>query len=150
MAEELPIRLAHRVKELDNLPHNLNKMASIEKVKKWYAESFEVRPPEDASCLARARARDAHLFGRRSQELVTFPRPELPPAIHDAFVRASHDVPSLPEAIPNPSLPEHMKARQTSVIMGRQRMPLQHRWVGFAPCGDAPGWTWSLPSSDGM
>lgn len=42
--EELPIRLAHRVKELDTLPNNLNKMPSIEKVKKWYAESFEVRP----------------------------------------------------------------------------------------------------------
>lgn len=41
--EELPIRLAHRVKELDALPNNLNKMPSIEKVKKWYAESFEVR-----------------------------------------------------------------------------------------------------------
>ena len=41
-AEELPIRLAHRVKELDALPNNLNRMPSIEKVKKWYAESFEV------------------------------------------------------------------------------------------------------------
>lgn len=41
--EELPIRLAHRVKELDALPNNLNNMPSIEKVKKWYAESFEVR-----------------------------------------------------------------------------------------------------------
>lgn len=40
--EELPIRLAHRVKELDELPHNLAKQPSIEKVKKWYAESFEV------------------------------------------------------------------------------------------------------------
>lgn len=40
--EELPIRLAHRVKELDGLPHNLSRMPSIEKVKKWYAESFEV------------------------------------------------------------------------------------------------------------
>lgn len=43
-AEELPIRLAHRVKELDELPQNLAKQPSIEKVKKWYAESFEVRP----------------------------------------------------------------------------------------------------------
>lgn len=42
LAAELPIRLAHRVKELDELPHNLNKMPSIEKVKRWYAESFEV------------------------------------------------------------------------------------------------------------
>lgn len=40
--EELPIRLAHRVKELDELPHNLSNMPSIKKVKTWYAQSFEV------------------------------------------------------------------------------------------------------------
>ncbi|KAG7093907.1 hypothetical protein E1B28_007545 [Marasmius oreades] len=39
--EELPIRLAHRVKELDELPHHLSKMPSIVKVKNWYAQSFE-------------------------------------------------------------------------------------------------------------
>lgn len=43
LAEELPVRLAHRVKELDELPHNLSDMASIIKVKHWYAQSFEVR-----------------------------------------------------------------------------------------------------------
>lgn len=42
-AEELPIRLAHRVKELDQLPHNLSHMPSIKKVKDWYAQSFEVQ-----------------------------------------------------------------------------------------------------------
>lgn len=42
-AEELPVRLAHRVKELDELPHNLSEMPSIKKVKNWYAQSFEVR-----------------------------------------------------------------------------------------------------------
>lgn len=42
--EELPVRLAHRVKELDQLPHNLSDMPSINKVKNWYAQSFEVRP----------------------------------------------------------------------------------------------------------
>ena len=41
--EELPVRLAHRVKELDELPHNLSAMPSINKVKDWYAQSFEVR-----------------------------------------------------------------------------------------------------------
>lgn len=41
--EELPVRLAHRVKELDELPHNLSDMPSIKKVKNWYAQSFEVR-----------------------------------------------------------------------------------------------------------
>ena len=40
--EELPVRLAHRVKELDELPHQLSKMPSIIKVKNWYAQSFEV------------------------------------------------------------------------------------------------------------
>jgi hypothetical protein len=39
--EELPIRLAHRVKELDELPHGMNDTPSIKKVKNWYAQSFE-------------------------------------------------------------------------------------------------------------
>jgi hypothetical protein len=37
------VRLAHRAKELDELPHNLSSMQSILKVKNWYAQSFEVR-----------------------------------------------------------------------------------------------------------
>ena len=41
--EELPIRLAHRAKELDELPHNLSDMPSIKKVKNWYCQSFDVR-----------------------------------------------------------------------------------------------------------
>jgi pyruvate dehydrogenase kinase 2/3/4 len=41
-SEELPVRLAHRVKELDELPHDLSRMPSIKKVKNWYAQSFEV------------------------------------------------------------------------------------------------------------
>ena len=42
MSEELPIRLAHRVKELNQLPDGLNEMPSIQKVANWYAQSFEV------------------------------------------------------------------------------------------------------------
>ena len=42
LPEELPVRLAHRVKELDQLPHSLGDMPSINKVKNWYAQSFEV------------------------------------------------------------------------------------------------------------
>ncbi|KAI4137406.1 MAG: hypothetical protein LQ341_005151 [Variospora aurantia] len=41
LSEELPIRLAHRVQELDNLPDGLNDMPSIKKVQDWYAQSFE-------------------------------------------------------------------------------------------------------------
>jgi hypothetical protein len=42
LSEELPIRLSHRVSELDTLPDGLDKMPSIVKVKEWYAQSFEV------------------------------------------------------------------------------------------------------------
>jgi len=42
LSEELPIRLAHRVKELEELPHNLSDMPSIIRVKNWYAQSFQV------------------------------------------------------------------------------------------------------------
>lgn len=41
LAEELPIRLAHRVKELTELPDGLSDMPSITRVKDWYAQSFE-------------------------------------------------------------------------------------------------------------
>ncbi|EDN07384.1 hypothetical protein HCAG_03915 [Histoplasma mississippiense (nom. inval.)] len=42
LSEELPIRLAHRVQELGDLPDGLNEMPSIRKVRDWYAQSFEV------------------------------------------------------------------------------------------------------------
>jgi pyruvate dehydrogenase kinase 2/3/4 len=42
--DELPVRLARRVKDLDQLPDKLHEMPSIQKVKNWYAESFEVIP----------------------------------------------------------------------------------------------------------
>ncbi len=41
IVEELPIRLAHRVQELEDLPDGLNEMPSINKVKDWYSQSFE-------------------------------------------------------------------------------------------------------------
>lgn len=42
LAEELPIRLAHRVQELNELPDGLSDMPSIQRVQDWYAQSFEV------------------------------------------------------------------------------------------------------------
>jgi pyruvate dehydrogenase kinase 2/3/4 len=42
LSEELPIRLAHRVQELNELPDGLNEMPSICRVRDWYAQSFEV------------------------------------------------------------------------------------------------------------
>ncbi|KAJ3226667.1 hypothetical protein HK099_004411 [Clydaea vesicula] len=40
MRDELQIRLAHRVVELENLPHGLSEMNSVKKVKQWYTQSF--------------------------------------------------------------------------------------------------------------
>ncbi|KAF8068584.1 mitochondrial pyruvate dehydrogenase [Lyophyllum atratum] len=85
LAEELPVRLAHRVKELDELPHGLGEMPSMKKVKNWYAQSFE--------------------------ELINFPPITLPADIRQALMtpRSEH---ILPESTPNPSLkhldPDHM------------------------------------------
>ncbi|KAF2154106.1 kinase isozyme 4 [Myriangium duriaei CBS 260.36] len=41
LSEELPIRLAHRVQELQDLPDGLGEMPSIQRVAGWYAQSFE-------------------------------------------------------------------------------------------------------------
>ncbi|KAH9273475.1 hypothetical protein BASA83_004141 [Batrachochytrium salamandrivorans] len=38
---ELPVRLAHRVVELEALPHDLSQMPSINTVKDWYTQSFQ-------------------------------------------------------------------------------------------------------------
>ncbi|KAH3685869.1 hypothetical protein WICPIJ_003158 [Wickerhamomyces pijperi] len=41
LVNELPVRLAHRIEELDTLPNGLNEMPSINKVKQWYTQSFQ-------------------------------------------------------------------------------------------------------------
>jgi len=77
LAEELPVRLAHRVKELDELPHNLSMMPSIKKVKNWYAQSFE--------------------------ELITFPSIQLSSTVRQALMMPRSGETSLPESVPNPT-----------------------------------------------
>ncbi|KAI8376461.1 mitochondrial branched-chain alpha-ketoacid dehydrogenase kinase-domain-containing protein [Radiomyces spectabilis] len=78
--EELPIRLAHRVKELEELPKSLSRMPSIIKVKNWYAQSF--------------------------QELVEMPAPRISSSMKQSFKRAfqNNNVRALPRSVPNPSL----------------------------------------------
>ncbi|KAI6781500.1 Pyruvate dehydrogenase-like protein [Emericellopsis cladophorae] len=84
LAEELPIRLAHRVQELDDLPDGLNEMPSVNKVKDWYAQSFE--------------------------EITQLPRPNLPADVRSRLTKpAKHygrNTLKLSEATPNPSLGE--------------------------------------------
>lgn len=97
-SEELPIRLAHRVKELDELPHNLSAMPSINKVKNWYAQSFEVRNHRCLCCCSAAASRLA------AQELISFPTVKLPRHIREALLVPPPDYHQLPESTPNPSL----------------------------------------------
>ncbi|KAF7723405.1 hypothetical protein EC973_002049 [Apophysomyces ossiformis] len=74
--EELPIRLAHRVKDLEELPRDLSSMPSIVKVKDWYAQSF--------------------------QELIELPRPKLSSAMKSQFKRAIQNG-QHQESVPHPA-----------------------------------------------
>lgn len=76
LADELPIRIAHRIQELENLPHNLGEMPSIIKVKNWYAQSFE--------------------------DLINFPKTELPSSLRDKFTSSSI-IQKLPDNVPHPA-----------------------------------------------
>lgn len=96
LAEELPIRLAHRVQELENLPDGLSDMPSVRKVQDWYAQSFE--------------------------EITTLPRPDLNRETRDRLIQParigargnSHLV--LSESTPNPSLEETNYSSQSPLI----------------------------------
>lgn len=104
LAEELPVRLAHRVKELDELPHNISKMPSIIKVKNWYAQSFE--------------------------ELITFPKPKLNDEIRQALNAPHPNGFQLPEATPNLSVHKlgfHFNNLQSRT---RLRIPMERRYSG--------------------
>ncbi|KAI9454777.1 mitochondrial branched-chain alpha-ketoacid dehydrogenase kinase-domain-containing protein [Lactarius psammicola] len=107
LLEELPIRLAHRAKELDELPHNLSHMPSIQKVKNWYAQSFE--------------------------DLINFPPMSLPPDIRSALNQA--DI-SLPMSTPNLSFEEDQYGRISDSTngngnghnRGHLRIPIENRY----------------------
>ncbi|KAF2803554.1 pyruvate dehydrogenase kinase-like protein [Mytilinidion resinicola] len=82
LSEELPIRLAHRVQELTDLPDGLNEMPSIGRVRDWYAQSFE--------------------------ELTTLPRPTLSAEVKERLLkpvrRNGKDSKILSQATQNPSV----------------------------------------------
>lgn len=70
LSEELPIRLAHRVQELSDLPDGLNEMPSICRVRDWYAQSFEVRCGRFLLWSALTHTHDRSLLNSHDQ---TFP-----------------------------------------------------------------------------
>lgn len=81
LSEELPIRLAHRVEELADLPDGLNEMPSIKRVQDWYAQSFE--------------------------EITTLPKPSLTTEVKERLSRPVKNprvAKALSETSPNPSI----------------------------------------------
>ncbi|KAI1921611.1 [Pyruvate dehydrogenase (acetyl-transferring)] kinase isozyme 2 [Ophidiomyces ophidiicola] len=95
LSEELPIRLAHRVKELGDLPDGLNDMPSIKKVQDWYAQSFE--------------------------EIISLPRPTLSQEVRSRLLRpgrlTGREPRLLEEATQNPSVKEGQYRSSTTSIL---------------------------------
>ncbi|KAL1841677.1 hypothetical protein VTJ49DRAFT_6716 [Mycothermus thermophilus] len=115
LAEELPIRLAHRVQELQTLPDGLNEMPSVKKVADWYAQSFE--------------------------ELTSLPRPQLSKDVRERLMRPSKKSPSyLSEATPNPSIEEGQYSSWSGNGNGwsKGRSLATRRY--FAPVDDTADW----------
>ncbi|GAO52007.1 alpha-ketoacid dehydrogenase kinase [Saitoella complicata NRRL Y-17804] len=102
ISEELPIRLAHRVKELDELPNQLNEMPSIIKVKNWYAESF--------------------------QELTSLPKPNLPDDIRKTLKANGNGAPRMADNTPN--LIEQETNSSGVSTPRRKSVPLSKRYYG--------------------
>lgn len=98
LLEELPVRLAHRVKELDELPHNLSAMSSINRVKDWYAQSFE--------------------------ELISFPPVQTSKDVQTALKLTSSTSRHLPESVPNPSY----NGGLGNPCGGKMRIPIEKRY----------------------
>jgi pyruvate dehydrogenase kinase 2/3/4 len=81
LSEELPIRLAHRVQELQDLPDGLNEMPSIGRVRDWYAQSFEV------CCTNGLPAPFGPYDSPARQDLVNLDRPQLSPDVRERLLR---------------------------------------------------------------
>ncbi|KAL6449806.1 pkp1 Pyruvate dehydrogenase [Candida maltosa Xu316] len=83
IVEELPIRLAKKVKDLENAPLGLNEMPSTIKVKNWYAQSFqeltELHKPTIDENLAKLLYKDStphhHQQQHTEENLHTEPEP---------------------------------------------------------------------------
>jgi len=96
------------VKELDELPHNLSAMPSINKVKNWYAQSFE--------------------------ELISFPRIVLPPNIRQALMVSRSDDITFPESKPHPLQSRFVDPNHNANANGsgfnklKLRVPMERRY----------------------
>jgi pyruvate dehydrogenase kinase 2/3/4 len=122
------VRLAHRAKELDELPHNLSSMPSIQKVKNWYAQSFEVRQQfvPGSHCPFPSN----QMYYISLQELIDFPPISLPSDFRIALNQG--DI-SLPVSTPNPAIKESTYSRSGDGNRCRLRIPIEKRCGNISP-----------------
>lgn len=102
--EELPIRLAHRVKELAELPDQLNEMPSINKVKEWYAQSFE--------------------------DLTTMEKPKLTTDIRNMLKGTGNSAATLPQTTKNLNTDIYAPSNSSKNGGMRKSVPVQSRYYG--------------------
>ncbi|KAJ5519394.1 Signal transduction histidine kinase core, partial [Penicillium expansum] len=120
LSEELPIRLAHRVQDLGELPDGLSEMPSIKKVQDWYAQSFE--------------------------EIIALPRPTLTQEVKARLLRPGrmNGGPSkiLSETTQNPSVREGQYRSSVTVAngngVGKAQAAAGRRY--FFPADDRGDW----------
>jgi pyruvate dehydrogenase kinase 2/3/4 len=86
------------VKELDELPHNLGEMKSMQKVKNWYAQSFEVSVHSIPNPYSGGTITILY-----SKELINFPQLTVSPEIRQALV-PTKQARYFPPSQPNPSI----------------------------------------------
>ena len=88
LRRELPVRLARRVIELQQLPEGLHSMRSVQRVREWYEQSFveirRSRQPVDAETEAEFFELISNVYERHAPTLITMARGvhELKQALH--------------------------------------------------------------------
>jgi len=78
LRRELPVRLARRVVELQQLPEGLHAMPSVQRVREWYIQSFveirRSRPPSDEESEAEFHQLLQRIYERHAPTLITMAR----------------------------------------------------------------------------
>ena len=92
---ELPVRLAHRVRDLREMPHGLSDMPSVMTVRRWYEESFEelvnLKQPSNVGEEQLVAEALSNIFTRHADTLIMMARGlwefrrEQPDFDHDIF-----------------------------------------------------------------
>ncbi|KAJ2162090.1 [Pyruvate dehydrogenase (acetyl-transferring)] kinase isozyme 2 [Coemansia sp. RSA 552] len=130
--DELPIRLAHRVVELDSLPDNLNQMPSVLRVKRMYIDSFNelINFPRVSERIKEA-VRAATVLGATERRQLS--ENHINPALRDMPVAqptTSHWIPSIQHRyhydVQPTELPVEVSEYNRSFVKALERIKRRH------------------------